>query len=90
MRGRMRILGAVCGILEICGTGGAKEPLVYWTGLGEAELSEHLRVLVEEGLLRLEAAEYWTTSKGRDFIDRYRTILRSIDVMGVPLDVDAV
>jgi predicted transcriptional regulator len=69
-------------ILEVADKKGGvnKTAIVYNANLNFLRAEEHIRLLVDHGLLCTfgDGTKYCTTEKGREFIQRYRSLLQLI------------
>lgn len=57
-----------------------KTAIVYNANLNFLRAEEHIRLLVNHGLLSTlqDGTKYCTTEKGREFLQQYRSLLRLI------------
>ena len=65
-RGRLEIMAE---ILLCCDQQKAKTKIMYKTNLNYAQLKKHLRSLTSKGLLATRTDKYFTTQKGRRFLE---------------------
>jgi predicted transcriptional regulator len=65
-RGRLEIMAE---ILRFCDQQKAKTKIMYKTNLNYTQLKKYLRSLTSKGLLSTNANKYFTTQKGRRFLE---------------------
>jgi predicted transcriptional regulator len=65
-RGRLEIMAE---ILLFCDQQKAKTKIMYKTNLNYVQLKKHLRSLMSKGLLATNTNKYFTTQKGRRFLE---------------------
>jgi len=65
-RGRLEIMAE---IMRFCDQQKAKTKIMYKTNLNYAQLKKHLRSLTSKGLLASNTNKYFTTQKGRRFLE---------------------
>ena len=61
-------------ILKVANQGAKKTQIVYKANLNFNILKTHMNALMQRGFIEQNARHYFTTEKGKDFVDSYQTV----------------
>ena len=61
-------------ILKVANQGAKKTQIVYKANLNFNILKTHMNVLMQRGFIEKTAKHYFTTDRGKDFVNSYQTI----------------
>jgi predicted transcriptional regulator len=81
-KSKRALFDVLSSILEVADKKGGvnKTAIVYNANLNFLRAEEHIRLLVDHGLLSTlgDGTKYCTTEKGKEFLQRYRSLLQLI------------
>lgn len=61
-------------ILKVANQGAKKTQIVYKANLNFNILKTHMNALMQRGFIEKNAKHYFTTERGKDFVDSYQTV----------------
>ena len=76
---RRNNLDITADILEVANQGAKKTQIVYKTNLNFLIVKKYLNNLMEKNLMNKEDVHYYTTEKGREFLNSYREFASMVE-----------
>jgi len=67
-------LEIIVDILKVCLDGALKTEIVYQANLNFKRVDKYIPFLEARGLIENTGTSYWTTDKGKEFLDNYHHV----------------
>ncbi len=78
MRRKREKIEIIIEILELCNSGVPKTYLVFKSNLNFKSVNSFLDIMEERGFIERRTSKFWTTNKGRVFLEQAKEVMTTV------------